>query len=127
MVKIALQHWIVDVCIGVLFDNIFSNFMTNNNFSEGDVLDSVRLVYSLDDDEGSVAVTDIYNAYILRAANGCYDITYEKMIMWEPMMDGEDPCCDITMEYDGKKYCGSESHDGDFSFTPQAVRSFRKR
>ena len=132
MIKIALQHWLFEKCINILFDNISLNFSANGNFLEGDVFEYLKLVYSLqmEDKTNSMAITELFNAKIFNIdmPSGSCDVTYEKMLTWQPVDPYEEIPNDAKISFfDGQKYYGIESHNSDFFFSLADIRKFRKR
>ena len=131
MVKVALQHWIFETCINVFFDNIMSNFKSDGDFKEGDVFEYIKLVYSLQLEDGpdAKAITELFDAKIfsIDTAENCCNVTCEKMINWEPISPMEVDDAVETKLIGGKLYCKGEIFDSEFFFSLHDVKNYRKK
>ena len=68
MIKIALKHWIYEMCIDVLFKNIGNNFLLGHEQNEFKVGDKFEYIFLKPNGFSQVA-SRMYNCTILRKIN----------------------------------------------------------
>lgn len=126
MLKLALQHFVLENCISVLFDNVISNFGGNCKFNVGDRISYMKLFY-WDDTSKETFIAEVYGVKVIDISGDTYTVEYDRLFTGElHIEDGER--YDKIVEHDGKKYyCTEHDKDDDFYyFAGKSVISHRK-
>jgi hypothetical protein len=125
VVKIALQHWILEKCIDVFFHNLSRNFLFKPGLKVGEKLSYLLLKY-VDDSNTTISLSEFFNVRINEIGGEICSIDYENGYIYDEPEFCIKEIPDKKLQFNNHIYHGLEQGSGEFLFNMKTIVKYNK-